>query len=1119
MIDMQAQSISGTVYFDGNNNGNQDSLETGFANVAVNAYRAGTLVTSSMTAADGSYNLSSGIQVGINYRLEFILPPGYNDGAVGSGSNSSVQFVLGGSSSIAMGIYVPSLCGSVGTATPRILAGCIPFVGDVSLASNPYANHSAGRLTCSLSPHRDDLTKNEIGVPFALAVHKRQKLAFLTTLSTPNQADFPPAPDGASAIYVVNYSGPDFTYQSYKLLVRLSDLGIDVSSQFPLSAAEVNIGEYGLGGLAISEDERYLYLLNMGKGNIIRLDISALNYQTIPIGGFTSPGQLPITEIEIPPAISNCINGRFRPSVLRMNAGKLYIGGICDASVSTDNTGLYAKIIEMNPETGSSRIVFSHDLTTFRTGDLEAANLPQVRWQYPIKPSVADGNPGEKQPFFSDLGFDDTGSIIFSIVDRKVFSILTNRETGYLVRTWRLADGTFELESDRQSGPFTSAALISHTFSTQPSNLLVDNGGPGTIQGPKWFFEQGIDLYDPSPGVEHSYFNHVNLANGGIYILPGTKEVVVGFTDPGCASTSGMRYFDWTNGTTKYGVNLSNIKYFSITGINAVCDPAPIEIGNYVWKDSNRDGIQDPEEPPLAGVTIGLFKNCSGDPIATALTDVNGTYYFSSAAGSSTPSRIYGLELQADSAYCLKILSLGTDPGVTGLQLAAVSPVLGETATGPNSTITLSNNDAFVVAGLPTISIPMGHAGQNNHTYDFGLIDLPCSLTAGVAASACDPTTNTYSTTVTASIANAALPDTITISQAGITRSFATITGRNTITTVFSGLVPDGGAHTVLVSQPTCGSALLTFQAPTACQPRLSLAKFVDRSIVNTGDTLTYSLVLSNVGPVSTAMTVRDSLSKGLTLLRASASVPIGTRFTPGQPVSLWDVPTIAAGQSLTLTFQVRADTVGIVTNTATIPGDTVTVCTPVRIQICAGSSFTLVSPVAQPAYQWYKDGLLLPGATTNSFVVTEPGAYSLDQGSAGIVCAGPFIVETLAQPTFQALAQPNTCLGALSQNDGQLKLSDFTAGYTYQYSTGNSFDPLASLPGTAQLIPTDGILTTALSNPTISQPYTIRVYSSQGCYADKTVTLTHADCRCPTPTCAKFSITIVRRPTPAPFR
>lgn len=1117
-VSVSAQSITGTVFFDGNNNGTKETLEQGFPNVTVRAYSTGTLISSALTTQDGSYTLSTGIAMGTSYRLEFITPPGYNDGAIGSGSNSSVQFATGGSTYLNLGVYVPNQCGTSGTTTPRILAGCIPFVGDITLASNAYANHSAGRQNCDLTPHQDDLTKYDIGVPYAITVHKGQKLALLTTLSAPATNDFPPAPDGPSAIYAVDYSGTDFTYKSFKLLAKLSNLGIDISNQFPIQAGINNSGEYGLGGITISEDEHYLYLLNMGKGNIVRLDITGMDYPSIPAGGYTTTSQLPLVELAIPADIANCTNGRFRPSALRMYAGKLYIGGICDASGSTDNTGLYAKIIEMNPATGQSRVVFSHDLTTFTTGDLVATGLPQVRWKYPFGQVVSDGNPGEKQPFFNDFAFDDTGSIIFSIIDRRVFTPETNREPGYLVRTWRLADGTFELESDRQSGPFTSAAMISHNNTRQASNLAITNDGPGTISGPKWFFEQGIDLYDSSPGAEYSYLEHVNLANGGIYILPGTKEVVVGFTDPTCAGSSGMRYFDWTTGATKYGINLTNLKYFSISGLSAVCDPAPVEVGNYIWKDSNRDGIQDPGEPPLAGVTVALFENCTGEPIATAITDATGNYYFSSAAGTSTDSRIYGLTLKSDSLYCIRILDLGEGPAIAGLQLTAVSPAPDETQASLNTGSTLSNNDAFVVNDLPTIRFRMGSGGQNNHTYDFGLVDQPCSLTTTVLIGTCDPTSNLFSATVVTTVLNSVESNTLSVSTGGVTQTFATSAGSNaTFKAIFSGILSDGQSHTLTASLPNCSTTLVTYQAPVACQSILSLQKFTDRSKAKVGDFITYQLVLTNSGSASATTTVRDSLSTGLTYLAGSVSAPPGTSFMAGNPVSLWTIPVIAAGQSLTLTFQVRVDSTGILYNVATIPGDTAKVCTTIPINMCTGDAFTLTAPTGYNSYRWYKNGVLIPNQSGHVLTVTEPGSYSLSVDHANGVCPDfsccPVILEEDTIPAYQASIFPATCLGNSPRSDGKLTLSAFNATHTYQYSAGATFNPGASLSGPPQRIPANGVLASALPNPATTQLYTVRVFNSSGCYTDTTVSLTPTVCDCLAEICVPYVIQQIKRP------
>jgi hypothetical protein len=53
---------------------------------------------------------------------------------------------------------------------------------------------------------------------------------------------------------------------------------------------------------------------------------------------------------------------------------------------------------------------------------------------------------------------------------------------------------------------------------------------------------------------------------------------------------------------------------------------APGEIGDYVWKDLNQNGIQDPGEPGIPGVTVTLTESF-GIPVTTT-TDANGLYHF-----------------------------------------------------------------------------------------------------------------------------------------------------------------------------------------------------------------------------------------------------------------------------------------------------------------------------------------------------------------------------------------------------------------------------------------------------------------------------------------------------------
>ncbi len=69
------------------------------------------------------------------------------------------------------------------------------------------------------------------------------------------------------------------------------------------------------------------------------------------------------------------------------------------------------------------------------------------------------------------------------------------------------------------------------------------------------------------------------------------------------------------------------------------------EIGNYVWNDVNKDGIQDANELPVAGVTVTLY-NASGAPIATTKTDAYGLYLFS-----NLPDGSYSVGFTAPANY------------------------------------------------------------------------------------------------------------------------------------------------------------------------------------------------------------------------------------------------------------------------------------------------------------------------------------------------------------------------------------------------------------------------------------------------------------------------------------
>jgi uncharacterized repeat protein (TIGR01451 family) len=81
-------------------------------------------------------------------------------------------------------------------------------------------------------------------------------------------------------------------------------------------------------------------------------------------------------------------------------------------------------------------------------------------------------------------------------------------------------------------------------------------------------------------------------------------------------------------------------------------------IGNYVWYDTNNNGIQDMGEPPAENVTVRLLDS-GGTVIDTTTTDVNGLYLFDNL----TPA-VYALEFVPPAGYVPARRDQGADDTV-----------------------------------------------------------------------------------------------------------------------------------------------------------------------------------------------------------------------------------------------------------------------------------------------------------------------------------------------------------------------------------------------------------------------------------------------------------------------
>ncbi len=509
----------------------------------------------------------------------------------------------------------------------------------------------------------------------------------------------------------------------------------------------------------------------------------------------------------------------------------------------------------------------------------------------------------------------------------------------------------------------------------------------------------------------------------------------------------------------------------SIYTAPASCTTATASLGGTVYADNNGNGVSDGGDTPIAGVTATLL-NGTNTPIATTATDASGQYSFTGL----TPGVPYSVSFTTPSGF------------------SATTP----TISGPVTLAAGENNTASSAGFQPVFGSPM----------------LAVSVTPGATQAA----TNQYTLTGVISLTGATAGS-LTVTDGAITTTVSVTAGQTSVAFSLTGLAAGSGSHTVSVSGPGFTPATVAYVAPASVvpsAPSLSVQTYVNSSNAVPGDVLTYSVVLTNSGSTTATTTVRDSLSAGGTYVLNSATPPAGTLFTPGQPISMWNVPVIGAGQSLTLTFQASVDASGILYNVVTIPGDTAKVCTSIPVKLCLGDEYTLTVPVGRGSYRWYRNGILIPNQTTNELVVSQAGSYSLGLENANGSCPDfsccPFIVEEDALPDYRAVASGATCVDNNPQNNGQLVLSNFGPGHTYQYSLGAAFNITASLSGLPKTIPVNGIISTTLPNSAASQSYTVRVYNSSGCYVDQTVTIPPTICTCPADVCVPFTLTRTKR-------
>ena len=699
-VPVQADStVNGNVFLDGNGNGVAETGDTDVSGVTVTLYDAlNTAVGTDVTGADGNYTIN--VSEDGPFRVEFTdIPSNLVPSGAGVDNGSTVQFVEGDGSAFLALTDPSAACGeNAMLVTSCYLAGNVE--GDAlvkfPLSYTSNLNGFGGQPNPGLDESgdnwvsRDDTwmptpvaMNSEIGTTYGLAYNSSSDTLYTGSFVRRKAKLGGLSGESTGAIYQTsNLMGETPMNSVFADLNVIFGAGTAGENPHPTGSTNYNrdsetvpfVGKAGLGDVEISSDNQTVYTVNLADNNLY----------SIPVADPASATRVAI------PTIDGC-EVDTRPFALKTDAaGTIYIGAVCSAETSQDAADLEAYVWAYD-EAGGFRPVLITDFTVFRGGeDYQTWNAwagldvldTETMTEYP-------------QPMLVDLEFADDGDLILGFRDRygdqtpgdDLFPDQAPYPRGYgdILRAQPNGDGTFSLTSEYYPNEISGG--VGNPMRMEEGNDEVTSGA---LAYNSLTDEVIVTAYDPVNRDEAGNVIVRNYNTGGVQVYgeDGAQTGAYGVYLDSYQDTMGK-----TNG---------------LGDLELICAPAPIEIGNFVWLDTNANGIQDAGEQPLAGVEVMLMSGT--EALASAVTDANGNYIFSSRADTSTEAMIYNLDLQSGADYQVTIATNQT--ALDGYIMTQENIEEGENGDAIDS-------DGMLEGGV-IVATAMDVQPGANHTYDFG---------------------------------------------------------------------------------------------------------------------------------------------------------------------------------------------------------------------------------------------------------------------------------------------------------------------------------------------------------------------------------------------------------------
>ncbi len=654
----------------------------------------------------------------------------------GAAGKTNVQFVNAGDSALFSFNIPTDFC----QTRAKLAMNCFTFADNSAASRSAGGNlHVFDEDATAISITADSrATAGQIGSTWGLAYQRSSKTVFSAAYL---KAHTSYGSGGAYAIYKASPTTP----ASGALFVDVNAIGgggtadtrvgmvTDVDWAKDYTSLD-RVGKFGLGGMTVGEDDKTLWVVNMTTRSLVKMDIGNGTAPVVPTAA---------TPIAIPQTQCTSVLGAARPFAVTAKDGALWVGGVCEGTITplqkptawvlrydlTTNAfdaapvltqamdydrgcAVYSLVTSCRPAAGAPSIGNRATYTAWRTD--------YSTYQLGSELGAAITAENETQPMLTGITFIN-GDMVIAFRNRDVF-------------------GSYSLNNQAntaQTHYLWPAGEVLRACSTNGTTWQVETAAAGPCPGS--FSRAAGGDQDPGPGGREFYVGdglnaiHNETIAGGVVQVPGHANLQTSMNDPLAACSAGFASLNNANGSraasaTLYSDNCNTSlqsrfgKANGIGDIEALCDEAPLEIGNRVWKDLDNNGVQDAGEPPVVGVMVNLYEN--GVAVGMATTDANGLYLF---GGAGNINMTGSAPLKKNTAYSVRL-----DKRADYLPGGALyGTKLTKTDVGANATDTI-DNDATLIdsppgspAGFtwPTINYTTGGAGENNHTLDFGFCE------------------------------------------------------------------------------------------------------------------------------------------------------------------------------------------------------------------------------------------------------------------------------------------------------------------------------------------------------------------------------------------------------------